>query len=486
MAIYYVSSGVTSCGVSLLEGDSMCVLSGGVADFTTVNSGAHIFVSSGGIATNTAVYSSGHISVSSGGSMSDTLVDIGGTLYVWDGGKARNVVENGGHVDFVNGNDVSFVENIIVGLVVSGPYTASVHSSTTAVETVVTGGCFYVYDGGLAVNTSADCGGWIYLYGGTATNTTLDQDGGMHVGGVAKDTVVHSGGMLNLYTSGTLTGRTIIENGAFVTVAEGATLDFDISELAPSNEALVDNLSMLYDDHTYSTEPVYPNYTLTVSDSQSSGSYNLAVGAAGFDRTLTVRNTLGEALGTLSVGETGSFCGAAYMLDVSNNNLILTVGGSTVDNNTNIYVDNSYTEESTPSYSPITGEALVFGVNAFATISGGTVPAVPEDGYTLYVTDVYLGTSSSTDTSIILGRSDHTVYDAYILYSVVSNFSVVPRTAGTYFADSDGTLNVYVDGTSFGSNLYAFGAIANVNFIGDYEITVMNSSMQYLDRKSVV
>ena len=46
----------------------------------------------------------------------------------------------------------------------------------------------------------------------------------------------------------------------------------------------------------------------------------------------------------------------------------------------NVYVDASYSEDVNGTPHPITGELLIFGVNAFATLTGGTVSAVPEDG----------------------------------------------------------------------------------------------------------
>ena len=55
----------------------------------------------------------------------------------------------------------------------------------------------------------------------------------------------------------------------------------------------------------------------------------------------------------------------------------------------NIYVDNSYSgAETTPATSPVTGEALEFGVNAFDNLNGSnTVPVAPEDGHAAIVTE---------------------------------------------------------------------------------------------------
>ena len=63
---YYVSSGVTSTGVSL-NSDTMFVFSGGTANNTMVNSGGSMFIYSGGTVNNATVKSGGWLGVSSGG-----------------------------------------------------------------------------------------------------------------------------------------------------------------------------------------------------------------------------------------------------------------------------------------------------------------------------------------------------------------------------------------------------------------------------------
>ena len=56
----------------------------------------------------------------------------------------------------------------------------------------------------------------------------------------------------------------------------------------------------------------------------------------------------------------------------------------------NVYVDPSYSDTTTPATSPITGEALVWGVNAFNSIESNYVTDVSGDtvwvdeGYTVY------------------------------------------------------------------------------------------------------
>ena len=151
-------------------------------------------------------------------------------------------------------------------------------------------------------------------------------------------------------------------------------------------------------------------------------------------------------------------------------------GFSTVGN---IYVDSSYTAEATPATDPITGEALVFDTNAFGAIAGGTVSAVPADGSALFVTNVdgvgnfYNGRAGSTE-----------VYDVYASgVTGLTGMYVLPRAAGTYTPDAngDGTLNVFVENSTFASGGYhGFGATTGGNFTGDYALVIKNTSMQYL------
>ncbi|MBR2964015.1 MAG: hypothetical protein IKC53_07405, partial [Lentisphaeria bacterium] len=142
----------------------------------------------------------------------------------------------------------------------------------------------------------------------------------------------------------------------------------------------------------------------------------------------------------------------------------------------NIYVDNSYTAETTPATDPITGEALEFGVNAFTTLPGGTASAVPANGSAMFITNVDLGTSR-----LYNGRPEKTtLYDVYVSNVKSGDIYVMPRAAGEYTPDT-GTLNVYVEDVTIASGGYhGFGATTGANFAGNYDVTIKNSTMQYL------
>ena len=144
----------------------------------------------------------------------------------------------------------------------------------------------------------------------------------------------------------------------------------------------------------------------------------------------------------------------------------------------NIYVDGSYlTEETTPQCDSITGEELIYDENAFGALSGGTTSTVyPADGSALFITNLSVGSNI-----ILNARDNGSVYDLYISGINSGYIYALSREAGTYTPDSDGTLNVYIEGVTFSSGGYhGFGATTDANFVGDYAITIKNTSMQFL------
>ncbi len=121
---YKVSSGVTDTGDLVLSGGSMYVLSGGVADATTVDSGGFLIVSKGGTDSGTTlggdqailglssagkIVGGGKAVVSSGGTDIDPTISAGGTLDVAAGG-------------VVSGNTINFgtLETTAIGGQVDG------------------------------------------------------------------------------------------------------------------------------------------------------------------------------------------------------------------------------------------------------------------------------------------------------------------------------------------------------------------------------
>ena len=273
----FVNPSGTATG-TIVSGGTMAVSSGSA--YGTAVDGGTMIVNRRGTANSTTVYG-GTMAVSSGGTATETIVDKGGTMFVYDGGTASQIVENGGAVDLQNGATAVFAANIIRGCSVVGKMT--VHSGTTAIKTTVdNGGSMYVFSSGIATSTT-----------------------------------VRRGGIMNVTNGGKVTGALTIADGAEVEVAAGGVIDFDISMLRPSNTALVNGLSLIQGT---------PNFTVTMSSTQSTGEYLLADGAAGFTGTLTVKREGVPADVSVTVGDIcidgGDFI---YSLAVKESQLLFTV-----------------------------------------------------------------------------------------------------------------------------------------------------------------
>ena len=273
MADYFVSSGVTSSGMILKESDIMSVLSGGTANSTTVNYGGYLGVSSGGTANDTTVNSNGHFEIYDGGLVRNTTVNSYGWMNVSSGGTAAGTTVYSGGFMFVS-------------------------SGGTATGTTLNSrGVTSVLFGGTANSATVNSGGHLLvMFGGSANDTTVNEGGTLFVvsGGTASDTTFNSKGSLIL-SSGKLTGKMRFESDMTMDVATGSILDFDLTQTAPDADSLVYNRSSLLLNKQFTC-------TLTVDGTEADGKYNLMDGAAGFNKTITIVNTLGESIGTLTAG----------------------------------------------------------------------------------------------------------------------------------------------------------------------------------------
>ena len=296
-------------------------LSGGMANSMTVHSGGSLIVSSGATAMKVRE-NGGYVEISDGAEVifvSNTISDLTlsgasatvhsgttansatinavGYLEVFSGGTATEVLENGGYVSFEEGASVTFASNTISGLELAG--IATVHSGTTATKTTV------------------NAGGRLEVFsGGTVNGVTVNSGGTAEVSsGVISGAVVNADGSLLIYDGTKITGRMVFESGAVVIPFVGSIMDFDLTQTEAGAGALVNDLSILMGT---------PSYTLTVADAQAEGTYALADGAAKFNSTITVQNTSGETLGTLTVGGKLDTDDRRYTLNLTDESLTLT------------------------------------------------------------------------------------------------------------------------------------------------------------------
>ncbi len=251
--------------------DSMCIESGasatieGTIDTCFVSSGGKIIVSSGAVASRTTIGSGGTMTTVRGALATITIIGTGGEL-VLSSGTANTVNINGGL------------------LTVS-------HGSATD--------C-HVWEGGRAV---------VHSYGVIA--------GSVESGGTVIGSDCELVG-LTVSSGGRFTGTADLRNASQVlSFASGGILDFDISSKSFAN-LLVRGLNKAANVSS-------AVYTLTVSGDQNKTTYKLADGAAGFDSTITVKNTEGTSLGTLKVGNKVRIGDLDYTLDLKGADNVLSV-----------------------------------------------------------------------------------------------------------------------------------------------------------------
>ena len=337
------------CGLFLAGNSVTTVHSGTTANSTMVYEYAKLLVSSGGTASNNTVISLGYLYVFSGGIANNTTVEDDGNMYVSSGGTATDIVASerailmfvvasetlisgtlaGSAFEIKDGIVSHYSTNRRGTLWIDSGGTANdvtinsrgsmyVSSGGVANSTMVTDGRMWVSSGGIANSTLID-GGIVYVSpGGMANNTTVNSIGWLEIrrGGTADETKVKSDGSMYVSSKGKITGEMVFEDGAIVSAEEGAIFDFDISGLTAEAGARVNNLAIIRGT---------PVYTLTVSAEQAKGVYTLAEGAAGFDSTITVQNTLGDELGMLTAGETLTIDKTDYLLTNENGVLSVTV-----------------------------------------------------------------------------------------------------------------------------------------------------------------
>ena len=358
---YYISSGITSDGVTLTR-DTMTVLDGGIAN-------------------NISIHSNGNLTVSDGGTANDAIVNAYGSMIISSGGVANRTLLRGGLV-YISGGTVEDTD------VYSG--SATIYDNGLANNTILKEGLVTVFEGGVANNTQISSRGRLFVsQGGDASNVVVNSEGVFSVfaGGEATDVIesggyvevengaevsfvpninsgltltsagryqrgratAHSGtifadvtingGTLTVFESGlvsnaflyrgalvlssgaTLTGRYVFFDNAVVSAASNAVFNFDLTHQAPETTALVNGLSVVQGS---------PTYTLTVDKSVASGFYFLAEGSTGFNSTISVFDSDGMSLGVLNLGTTVLINGVDYTLSLYDTTLCLSVGGASV------------------------------------------------------------------------------------------------------------------------------------------------------------
>ena len=297
----------------------------GTIDVGLGGSAANLLLTYGGSAivkgsVSSALVSSGSVTVSSGGTVASATLRKGALNILGTVSSART--ESGTQLVLSSG-----------GIVRSGAVfgSATISQNATAYGLlIVSGGSMNVL--GQAVNMHALDATIDVRSGGRLSSGTVSSGGTLTLNNnaVAFSCTVGSGGVMkissgatigyfNVRSGGKITGY---YNGANIAFSSGAIADFNIFNLSPGNTSTpVSGLSDAMNKGVV--------FTITVSASQSKGTYKIASHASGFKETISVQNMYGDALGTLTVGQTVSIGGVGYKLEVNSSNVLsVTVGAA--------------------------------------------------------------------------------------------------------------------------------------------------------------
>ena len=338
-----ISSGNTFSDTIVSSGLDMLVYSGGSADNTTILAGGSMYVSSGGVVSNTAgtftayqgaivdgfvvsdssalvntvwsnsddwlnSFQSNQINLqivsgfsaytsSFGASFTNTTIHSGAFVSFYQPITMANVDTTLDRLTLMNGGELDIANRIIV---TSGDIQGimTMDSGSILQDSIVhSGGILYVDYRAKAKNITAGTSGNIYIgMAGKVQDITID-GGNVHVatGGMISDVEITDSGKLYLYGGAILDGE-INVNGTMVlddmTVNNG-NINFVLGSEEESSAPMLSHLSRIDGG----------SLSVTVNPSLEAGSYLLAGDAADFDGSLELRDSSGNAAGSLASGE---------------------------------------------------------------------------------------------------------------------------------------------------------------------------------------
>ena len=294
---------VTGGGSEIITGDitgeTVDVLDGMYASSVNLNSDGILNVYAGGSADITTVNSSGRLNLR-GGNAYQVTVNDGGAMIIEEG-LAENVETDGYLCVSAAGSIIGFTmcggDADVIGTLEGGS---------------IEDGTMRIYNPGMVTGLTVSSG-TVIVDAGARFNGMILEGGVVRVGAASELSGV------TVSSGGKVTGS-INLNSEFVSISflAGSILDFNISRLAPENDALVTNYSFL---------DGMPEFTLTVTDSQGNGTYNLATGVESFGWNISVMNTSDTLLGLLMIGRTVTIGGTDYTLNLGDDGLLsVTVG----------------------------------------------------------------------------------------------------------------------------------------------------------------
>lgn len=304
----FVSSGAVANNNTINSYGSMFISSGAVASNTTVNGSGYMYVS-GGVASNTTVTSKGNMYISDSGIANGIAVSSGGNIYISSGGTVENMlIVSGANISLNNGTlrnaELDAKARLTLGQGTVDTFIVNSNAFLTTSDTAMSN--LHIKERGAA-----------YISGGIVSDSEVDNLGILQFcsGTTANNTLVHSGGHCYIGSGAVHSGTLTIEEGATVLAFTGSELNFTIAGRTADSDALVNNLSLIRGNISYS---------ITVSADQDSGIYRLADNVGEFTGDLKL--FFGdETFENFSLGEVIESNGASFELSLENDSLLLEV-----------------------------------------------------------------------------------------------------------------------------------------------------------------
>ena len=350
---------------------SCIVSSGGVANRVSANQGKVIVHTSGVV--HSAHLENNAKALLSGGLANSTLVDSNSELYVYDSGLALDTVASNGALHVSAGGITRRTE-------LDEYSTLNVWENGSAYATTVNHGDLNVYDCGAAYSNTVNSDGALYVWsGGSAANNAIT--GGeltIWEGGEVRNTVLNEGADLYIWEGGKHTGTLTVSADSEVYADSGSVIDFSLVGRTASDGFLINDLSRIDGS---------PQYSITVSYSQTDGVYKLAQNADWL-YSVALYNDGGEKLGNLAVnGEALVYDDISYSLSLQAGNLMLShqdltltvkaveklAGKNDLDNNGLADVILHHTKQGYAGAWLATGSASIISWGNLTNVKSGTV-----------------------------------------------------------------------------------------------------------------
>ncbi|WP_179194059.1 Hint domain-containing protein [Acetobacter indonesiensis] len=370
-----VLAGGTSVSGTVASGGTEVISSGGIASGTIVSGGTEI-VQSGGLTSGATVVSGG-TEILSGGTASATIVASGGSQLVSSGGTAVGAVVSGGLEQVASGGTalrsvISAYGNTAVsaGGYVSGTTVGSngglgvqgIASNTT----VSGGGVVQIGSGGTAITNSIS-GGKVYVDSAGVLNTTTISSGGtvtVSNGGIASGTVISAFGAEVVSAGGYVSGTVVASNGGLglagsasnTTVSAGGVVDVSSGGTATTT--------------TVQGGSVYAasGAVLSATTISANGSVTVSGGAQASQSTIGSGGTLTAASGGTLIGTVTVSGGATLALGGNNGNAVIDLAGTTASTPAKVIIASGVTDVPEQFTSWSDGDQIIFsGVSGNAS-----------------------------------------------------------------------------------------------------------------------